>query len=77
MMKRLFILTAATMLTVGLSGCQCKNFFRRGSLFATPTPGVECYDPCDPVTQCDPCQGTMGPEMGQMGTGPMPGPAGS
>ena len=74
MMKRLLILTTAAMLTAGMLGCQCKNFFRRGSLFATPAPDVTCYDPCDTGNQCDSCQGMIGPDMGGMGTSTLPGP---
>ena len=80
LLQRLLILTAVPMLTVSMLGCQCTNWFRRGSLFSTATPpGVTCYDPCepcDPVNMCDPCQGTVGPELGGMGgmNTPLPGP---
>lgn len=75
MMKRLLILAAVAILTTSMLGCQCRNWFRRGSLFSTTTPpAVTCYDPCDPVDQCDPCQGTAGPEFGGMNAPVLPGP---
>ena len=74
MMKRLLVLTTVAMLTAGTVGCQCKNWFRRGSLFSTTTPGVNCYDPCEPVDQCNSCQGTIGAELGGMNAPVLPGP---
>ena len=75
MMKRLLVLTAVAMLTASMPGCQCKNWLRRGSLFSTTTPpGVTCYDPCEPANQCDPYQGTVGPEFGGMNAPILPGP---
>ena len=73
MMKRLLILTTLVILTVGLTGCQCRNWFRRGSTYSTPPAGATCYDPCQTVDPCDPCQTTVGPEMGGTGT-LLPGP---
>lgn len=74
MMRKLFILTTMAILTVSMLGCQCKNWFRRGSLFSTPTPDVTCYDPCQTADQCDSCQGTVGAELGGMSAPVLPGP---
>ncbi len=75
MIKRLLVLTTVAILTVSMAGCQCRNWFRRGSLFSTNAPpGVTCYDPCDPVNLCDSCQGTIGPEFGGMSAPILPGP---
>ena len=35
---------------------------------------MNCYDPCDPVDQCDSCQGMIGPEMGGVSNPVLPGP---
>jgi len=76
MMKRLLVLTTVAMLTASMLGCQCKDWFRRGSKFSTPPLGVTCYDPCQPVDPCDPCQGTMGADLGGMNAPILPGPGG-
>ena len=77
MIKRLLVLTAVGMLTASMAGCRCTNWLRRGSLFSTATPpGATCYDPCDPVNQCDTCEGTVGPEFGGMSNPVLPGPGG-
>jgi len=56
-MKKLLVLTAIVMLTVGTVGCKCCDWFRRGVLFPTTTtmaPEVIC-DPCYSANPCDPC----------------------
>ena len=69
-MKKLLVLTAVVMLTVGTAGCRC-NWFRRGALLPTLGPGVPVYEPCPP----DACNSCNSYAPGAYTTDPMPGPA--
>ena len=74
MMKRLLVLTTVAMLTASMPGCRCLDWCRCGSLFSTTPPDTTCYDPCQPVNQCDPCQGTVGVGLGGTNAPVLPGP---
>jgi hypothetical protein len=73
MMKKLLVLTAVVMLTVGTAGCRC-DWFRRGALFPAVGPPVPVYESCPPADPCGECNACA---PGGYVSEPMPGPAGT
>lgn len=55
-MKKLLILTAIGILTVGAGGCRmCDWLFRGSAVTAVPSAAPVVYDPCATAPTCDPC----------------------